>query len=355
MDASTHECNILTEYLIEHGVRTININDELLFAMTDICKLIKESNSARSLNNIIFYKIKPSWSKKVMKFSCVKNVYLYLSIYQIDKAQSIVAYAQSCNIVDIEKFIKYFEGQNIRLIGTLDNPRFNLYDIAKKIEDYTYFKKISELSVVKETVEGEKYFYLTKDGVLNYLLGSDKPNAKIFRQIVVNFIVNKTTFNNIFTLLTKWLLDLEENCDIDEIRPEPDEYPDDDRKIKPHVDDSLADACIMTNNDVISYVDKIKSTKISGIYFIRLYASYALGVDKPVYKYGKSTDIKSRLLNYTGHPAKIEKIIEINEHDLTKAEDIIRQHARKVNENHVYINLHELIVTDDIHKYYKLL
>lgn len=59
--------------------------------------------------------------------------------------------------------------------------------------------------------------------------------------------------------------------------------------------------------------------------------------------------------NYDRHiPDNIVKIIEVPTEHLTQIENIIKCLAKSSDEYRTYINLHELIATNDINKYYEL-
>lgn len=122
METLIYEFKILNDYLIDNGVRITNHNNETLFAMTDVCKLIKEIHPARSLNNIIFYKIKPSWSRKAMKFANLRNIYLYLFSHQSDKSHDIRKYILEFNNNAYAKVIK------IEISNLLNNLGKNTYE-----------------------------------------------------------------------------------------------------------------------------------------------------------------------------------------------------------------------------------
>jgi hypothetical protein len=116
--------------------------------------------------------------------------------------------------------------------------------------------------------------------------------------------------------------------------------------------DEATEATILTDNIIVDitkpYIDS------HCIYFLRLYAAGALNTTKPVYKYGKTKRINNRMKKYSGKPFSIEKIIPVNPLYMTQIENAIKYMAKGCGEYTTYINLHELIITTDIGKYYEL-
>ena len=269
-------------------------------------------------------------------------------------------------VTDIESFTQYFKTQNIRIKGTFHEPLFKLADIAKKTDDTqnyrTKTRDYGETLLISEEISKVKY--LTEKGLYEYLITLTKPKAELFRQTLIAFIIaNKKSKYNTITILIRWLMllrDFQENILLENTTSMSSNEIALNNNLEENIQpfsytaDEISEATILTKEEVNNFTELLDNS-VSYIYFIRLYATAALGVNKPVYKYGRTKDPKSRISTYIGHPASIEKIIKVPHRHVVQVENTIKILAKSENEYHKYINLHELISTADIGKYYDML
>lgn len=96
----------------------------------------------------------------------------------------------------MNQLVKTFEGQNVRIAGTSDNPLFVLSDVCKVLEIGNPSQVKARLekhlicNEVFQTTTGDKLMtVINEDGLYDVILDSRKPQAKRFRKWVTSEVL----------------------------------------------------------------------------------------------------------------------------------------------------------------------